>query len=150
VDHETESVKIRVRVTPKTRIGVDLASGESKSAVALLNPGYDELKEKYDALVIAHDKLLKEYTFVEERMVRHDRAVAEAAMEVDISPEDAADLAAAKEVLSKSQFVPLTGIDPGPEGEPELADGPANCDNDCDKCKSNACKPDEVDETTIE
>ena len=141
IDHQTETIKIRVQVklkVAKLEKHVFLPDENAKPVdpVALLQPGYGELKEKYDALRIAHDKLLKEYKIVEERMVRHDRTVAEEAMEVDLSSgpfsesaptaesilahatgadEDAADLANAKEVLDKSQFVPLTGIDPGPE-----------------------------------
>lgn len=86
------------------------------------------------------------------------------------SKEDAADLAAAKEAMKDDDSVPLSEVemtgadgskiegekpeggvrgdrskeitvaDPGPTGEPELADGPADCDSDCANCTSGACK----------
>ncbi|KKK63178.1 hypothetical protein LCGC14_2996880 [marine sediment metagenome] len=63
-----------------------------------------------------------------------------------IEVEDAADLADAKKVLEDSQLVPLTEIDPGPEGEPELVDGKPDCDGDCNSCESHACDIDEAPE----
>jgi len=67
VDHETESVKIKVLVKPKTAklsmtgkdgsevIGerADNVGCGDRKPVALLNPGYDELLEKYNVLKAA-------------------------------------------------------------------------------------------------
>ncbi len=91
IDHQTETIKVRVQVKPKMaklekHIFLPDENAKPVDPVALLNPGYDELKlrydtlkdvsdrhsrqmesayneleEKYDSLVIAHGQLFADY-----------------------------------------------------------------------------------------
>lgn len=77
IDHEAETISIRVRVQPKP-VGVNrvVLFDAKPYGQKLLNPGYDELKKKFDDLYALHSALCEDYTKVqEERNVLQSKLV---------------------------------------------------------------------------
>lgn len=75
--------------------------------------------ETYEGLRVAHAKLLKEYGYLDALSAKNVKAARDAAMDVDL----------------------------GLEGEPELADGPAECNSDdCSDCEKHTCDLDKASE----
>jgi len=149
VDHETESVKIRVRVVLKTLEKHVFLPEENQKPVGqdqkLLNPGYDELLKKYNALRTAVDEteLFKpcphcvELVKVKEELVKQHEITDGLTQVCEKRALEITRLTLAQQDID---------IDPGPEHEPELADGPADCDSHCEDCTSGACDVDDVDD----
>lgn len=90
IDHQTETIKVRVQVKPKMaklekHIFLPDENAKPVDPVALLNPGYDELKLRYDTLKDVSDRHSRQmesaYNELEEKyqdMVRvSDRLVCE-------------------------------------------------------------------------
>lgn len=218
LDSQANIVTMRFAV-PKSVVERPSIPGGSKTLLndcscrdqKLLNPGYDELLEKYNALKQAKEELHDSYDRVVEGACKDDKEFHELKTKYDelqhekdivgrlydalviAVGKDAqkfSDLLVENEELKKelakeyklcrcgkcaemedaddaanilnieydgkimgdanpNQILHVTGqLDPdtkdaadlGPEGEPELADGPSACDSDnCDRCKDHAC-----------
>ena len=75
IDHQDETISVRVQVHEKSSIPGGSKTLLQDAPQKLLNPGYDELKEKYDALYIVHEELKKQLeVFLDEDPIAGDDA----------------------------------------------------------------------------
>ena len=121
----------------KNTVTVRIATVNKTVPVALLNPGYDELKAKYDelqhekdiierlydALVVAVSKDTQKFSELLQENEKLKVQLMKMQLDVLACPEDAADLANAKEVFKSADSVPLSEIEVSP----------------CDCCGGNDC-----------
>ncbi len=98
-------------------------TAESEKQLLALQAKLITADETYEGLRVAHVKLLKEYE----------------------NENDGAK--AVQDILAHAVGADDDGPDDGPEGEPELVDGPPDCNPDnCENCESHACKVEGEDE----
>ena len=87
IDHQDETISVRVQVKMKAAkvaefgkalVAMNEAVGNVDHAPQkLLNPGYDELKEKYDAVILSRNHLVDELADTEKKLVTLQAAVAD-------------------------------------------------------------------------
>ena len=134
----------------------DCCYGLAAANIKLMNE-LDELKTKYDALVVAVSKDAQKFSdlLVENEKLKAatDSAFAECPHCVENEKLRAA-LQSAQTYYENDEYSNMGRIfeqtlkkdsaDLGPEGEPELVDGKPDCNGGCNSCESHACDVDEA------